>query len=194
MKKAGLASVVLLISLLSCLAGDKSIASRRENAIYAIKKYHLSTKNPVMARAARAVLLALQASSAETLKKPTIGYAYLTRNTNSDLHFQLFWIEGQPSVKAVEFRCSEAMAPVIVPVPDGEIRYNESLARRTVEFTIAYKWEAESDCATKLGLPANAMNLKVRLLDGNKSVTEWFTVDFYNVDKWVTNNQVRKEK
>ena len=184
-------STLILVLCCSCAGRKGAVEARRQKAIEDIQQYHLSSKNPVVAKSSGTVLFALQSASIVTLKKPTVAYAVLVEDRNKSFRLHVFWIEDHPSVDAVEFKYRKNLTPTVLPIPAMDLRYNESQSKRTVEFSTGYEWRAASGFAASVG-QLNPRELEVRLFRKKNPVTPWIRVDFYEVDRWISDGPQKR--
>jgi hypothetical protein len=70
----------------------------------------------------------------------------------------------------------------------NSLDYNKAEAKETVEFTFGYEWAADSEFTKLANGVTTSKDLKIRLLRAKAPATDWYPVDFYKVDGWISGN------
>ena len=186
-KRAALAIGMLsLFFLSSCSAGSQSAETRRDFAVRFNQGQLVTSKNEVHIKWSKDILAALGITDPKNIGSPKIASAILSKGRNGTYGLFAFWIEDQPSVDGVEFRFSDQSVPAIASIPEPELKQIRATAKDTIVFGFEYDWKATSELPKGLDQIASANVLKIRLLRAKAPATDWFPVDFYKVDRWVS--------
>lgn len=97
----------------------------------------------------------------------------------------VMWIEKYPSVDGLEFQYSAQVPPIIIPIPEQELKQNKECAKSTVVFGAEYIWYNEPEQWKIFDQISSAKDLRVRLLRAKTPVTEWHPVRFYKDGYWI---------
>ena len=160
--------------------------TRREFAIQFDKDNLASSKNEVRSKWSKDILSALALVNVTAIDNPKLASAVLTKGKNGNYGLVVFWIENHPSVNGVEFQFNNQSSPVIIPIPEVELKQNQSAAKDTIVFGGELQWEDASEIWKSLDQISSAKDMQVRLLRDKVPVTDWFPVDFYKVDHWIS--------
>ena len=182
-------TLIISISVLwlfpSC-SSNSTVEARRQFAIkFEKENWAASSKNVVRSKWSKDISSALISIDTKTINNPRMASAVLAKGKDENYGLIIFWIENHPSVDGVEFQFNSQSSPVIIPIPDAELKQNQSAAKETIVFGSELQWEDTSEVWKSLEQITGAKDLKVRLLRDKAPVTDWFSVDFYKVDHWI---------
>lgn len=186
---------ILTLPLISgCVPNRESTENRRVNSIQFVQKSWANSEHTSEAKMGREILDALKASNTKTLKQPQIASAYIVgianrTNLNDVDHYDLFvlWIEDRPSINQVEFSLLGLDSNIGLPISDADANDNQMVAKQGVVFTARNQWKEGSEIGNILDSSTDGKNLKVRLLRDKKAVTEWYSVSFIKMGRWIAN-------
>lgn len=170
----GLLAIALL---LGCGAGGASNENRHQSAIRYHEERLASIRNPIQAKWYKDILSRLRATKPGTISKPQVASATLLKRKDGTYGLFVFWLEDHPTVDAVELEIKGDGTPLTLPIPEQELKQNESAAKDTIVFGCEYHWDEMSPIQKKLESMTNAPGLRVRLLQTNRPLTEWVLPD-----------------
>jgi hypothetical protein len=178
--------MVLCIELLSgCAAGDRAFEARRDFAVRFNKERMASSKSEVRTKWNEDILSALSLVDSTNFNKPRLASAILTKGKNGAYGLFVYWIENSPSVDGIEFQVQQRGSPLVIPIPEIELKQLRAEAKDTIVFGSENDWRETTEAWKTLDQIASAKDLKVRLLHGKVPATDWFPTDFYKVDRWI---------
>ena len=178
--------ILALFLLSSCSADDRSFETRRQFAIQSNKEHLASTKNEVRVKWEKEILSALASADAKSISSPKIASAILGNGKSGTYGLFVFWIENYPSVDSVELRLDSQSTPIIIHIPDVELKQMRVVAKDTIVFGSEYEWSELPEMSKTFEQITSPKGLEVRLLRAKAAATDWFPVDFYKSGKWIS--------
>ncbi len=187
MNSYSMSAIISLIFLSSC-SSNTAFNARRDFAIQLNQESLNSSKNTVRLKWSKDVLLALDSTDVKNVTNPKLASAIFAKGENGSYGLFVFWIQNVPTIDAVELQFDDKTDSIVIPIPELELKQNQSTAKQTIVFDCELQWESTSALWKNLELLNDSKKIKIRLISSNKPVTDWFSVDFYKENHWIINN------
>ena len=178
---------VMLCSFLfiGCSPDKTSVEERQKYAIQFTEDHWFKSKKEVVAQLGKDVLPVLKSIDVKAINNPLVTSAIFISGKNNSYDLFVIWIEKYPSVDGLEFQYSAQEPPLVIPIPEQELKQNKECAKSTVVFVAEYWFVDEPELRKNFDQISSAKDLKVRLLRAKSSVTEWHPVRFYKAGHWI---------
>ena len=178
--------------LLGCSPSEKSFKARRDADIRFNTQRLNSTRSKVVLKWSQDILSALETVNSSNILKPRLASAILAKSTNGVYGLFVFWIENYPSVDSIEFAFHEPQSAITNVRLSIELKQVQGEAKVGIVFGSEDDWRGETEMWKHLEEIVTTNNLKVRLFRDKAPVTDWFPVDFFKMDRWLSDGATNK--